>query len=112
MNHPYGFKPLNAQQDQDSESKSPSIFSGWELGRIILGIVLFILGLLGIVLAFYLVIVIIGFIGEGSKSMFTDFRYMFHNARHAFHSARGFSAFIQLILIAGFIGWIINRFKK
>ena len=49
-----------------------------------------------------------GFAGD----FFAHIQRLFRDATNAFRTARGFGAFIQLILIAGVLGWAINRIMK
>ena len=37
---------------------------------------------------------------------------LFHEARLYPGNSHGFSSFVRLIIIAGFVGWAINRFKN
>ena len=64
------------------------------------------------ILAFFVASTVIGALGEQAERLFWYIRKLFRDAQHMFQSARGFSAFIQLMLIAGSAGWAINRFRR
>jgi hypothetical protein len=63
------------------------------------------------ILALFVASTVIGALGEQAEKFFRYISRLFRDAPYMFRHARGFGAFIQLILVAGFVGWAINRFK-
>ncbi|MDZ7760027.1 MAG: hypothetical protein U5L00_07220 [Desulfovermiculus sp.] len=54
-------------------------------------------------------------IQEGSEilsSLANHILHLFDRATLNPHDSRGFGSFVQLLLIFGFVGWAINRFKR
>ena len=60
----------------------------------------------------YILFMVSGAIGHEAEGFFRHIKRLFHNAPYMFRSPKGFGAFVELILIAGFVGWVIHRFKK
>ncbi|NQU79263.1 hypothetical protein HQ545_05865 [Candidatus Woesearchaeota archaeon] len=99
--------PIIPQGQLQPPNRPP--ISGGELTRILLR--LLVIGL--IVLLIFVLIYVASSVLSGVGGMAEDFfRYinnLFRDATHAFRTGRGFGAFIQLILIAVFLGWAIRR---
>lgn len=98
--------PPKPEEETDSEKKS--YYSKDDLLNIaaILG-----LAVVGIFIL-YLAYVGISALGDLAEDVFKHIKRLFRDAPYMFRSSRGFGAFVELILIAGFIGWVIHRFKK
>ena len=73
--------------------------------KILLGALILFLFFVGLKIASVALQGIGGFAGD----VFKHIERLFHDATHAFRSPRGFGAFIQLMLIAVFVGWAIKR---
>ena len=86
-----------------------SPMSGGELSGFIGGLVL-VLVIIGLVMVGLKVAsVALSGVGGFAGDFFEYIERLFRDATHAFRTARGFGAFIQLILIAAFLGWAIKR---
>jgi hypothetical protein len=54
-------------------------------------------------------------IGDGAEiiaDIAQHIRHLFHRASLNPNISRGFGAFVQLIILAVFFGWAINRFRR
>lgn len=101
--------PNNNEQQPQTKEKSvfaealPQILIRGTLLLIVIGVIIFMC---------FLGSAVLGAIGEQAEDFFRHLRKLFRHAPHMFHSAKGFGAFVELVLIAVFIGWVINRFRK
>ena len=108
-NTPNSFQAQNNNAPQQDKPKSVLAEALPEI--LIRGaIILFIVGLA--VFALYLGSAVIGAVGEQAESFHSYISRLFREAPYMFRRAKGFGAFIQLILIACFVGWVINRFRR
>lgn len=62
-----------------------------------------------VLLVLYVLSIALDGVGGFAEVVFRRINRLFYDATHAFRTARGFGAFIQLILIAGVLSWAIKR---
>jgi hypothetical protein len=74
------------------------------LTMILTGLAMMVFGTLGFA--------VLQVIGEQASAFHKFIKGLFYDAPHMMHSAKGFGAFVQLIAIAIFVGWTLNRFKR
>lgn len=78
---------------------------GGFFGRLLVGLLI----VAGVAIALYVLSIGLDGVGGFAGVVFTRIKVLFHDATHAFRTARGFGAFIQLILIVVVISWAIKR---
>lgn len=111
MNIPYDpnqHDPNQYDPNQPIPSKTPKVVNGENAksAGIILGLIV------AIILLWFLASVIIQAVGGEATRFFRHLTHLFNRAPYMFHNPKAFGAFVELILIAVFVGWVISRFKN
>ena len=75
-------------------------------------VVVIILGIALVLVVFYALSALLSGVGGAAGDFFGHIRRLFRYAPDFLKNERGFSSFIQLILIAIFIGWAIKRIMR
>jgi len=88
----------------DRPTMSPGEKAGFA-GRILIGLLV----LAAVAIGIFILSIALKGIGGFAGEVFTHIRDLFRDATHAFRTAKGFGAFIELILIVVVISWAIKR---
>ena len=103
-----GFKGTS---DPNGQKKNRSLM-GEAMSQFIFRGFLIIIALAALVFVAFIAFVVIDAVGNQMEFGFRYVQNLFREAKYMSHSARGFGAFIKLMLIAGFLGWAIKRFRR
>jgi len=83
---------------------TPSEKTGF-FGNLLIGLLI----LAGVVIGIFVLSIALKGVGGFAGEIFTHIQRLFRDATHAFRTARGFGAFVELILIVVVISWAIKR---
>ena len=110
MDNPFNEIPdrIEAGGGQESDSSTKSYLTKDDVLKIATIFGAFVLG----VFILYLVYAGICAIGEQAEVFFRHIRKLFAQAPNVFRTPKGFGAFIQLVLIAVFVGWATKRLLR
>ena len=103
--------PMYGQAPVPQIPQKPSLLKEVLAHIIVRGLILLII-ITGVVFVCMGVWSIIAAVGNEAVSFHRYITYLFRRAPYLFRDHRAFGAFVELILIAGFIGWVIHRFKR
>ena len=96
-------------QREPGEKPSDSTNS---LGNLLLNMLYTVCIILVVLVCFYIVSAFLSGMGGAAGKFFTHIQDLVKYAPDFLKNKRGFSSFIELILIAVFLGWAINRIMK
>lgn len=111
FNNLFGNFKGSSDPDPDRQKKGRSLVNEAMSQFIIRGIFILIILVL-MILAAYMAFVIINAVGDQMAFVFRYVERLFQEARYMSHDARGFGAFVKLLLIAGFLGWAVRQFRR
>lgn len=95
---------------QDPDNNKNSGIPKSLVGQVVLKSAVLIVLISVLALAIFLLSFFTQAVGHEAEGFFRHITRLFRNAPYMFRSPRGFGAFVQLILIAVFVGWTIRRF--